>query len=48
MTPGKTRMADLQLQNWFSVLIAGKGEKAIPGEATEPPHEPCTSTKSKS
>lgn len=48
VTPGKRRRADLQLQNGFSVLVAGKGEKAIPGEAIEPPDEPCVSTKRKS
>lgn len=48
MTPGKRRVADLQLQNCFSVLVAGKGEKAIHEEATETPDEPCMSTKRKS
>lgn len=48
VTPGKRRMADLQLWNWFSVLVAGKREKAIAGEAGEPPDEQWISTKGKS
>lgn len=46
---GKRRMtsppADLQLQYWFSVLVADKGKKAISRDALEPLDEPHISTK---
>lgn len=45
MTPSKRRMADVQLQSWFSKLVAGKGEKATPGESTRLPDEPCINAK---
>lgn len=47
VTSSEGRMSDLQLQNWFSVVVAGKVETAIPGEETQPPGEPCISTKRK-